>query len=408
MCSLLRTRYNIVTYGILVQLAALALFSVGCSDKQQILTDPLSITAAMSELGSAPSLSAVPSLGTASSFAVLGASTVTNTGLTLITGDVGVSPGTAITGFYPPGTATGTIYYGGPVAAQAQAEALLAYNDLTGLACDSNLTGQDLGTLTLAPGVYCFNSSAQLTGTLNLVGSGPWIFQIGSTLTTASNSSVLVNGAPDCNGTDVYWLIGSSATLGTATQFVGTIIAWTSITVTTNVNVSGSVIALNGAVTLDTNTIGVCGSTSPPPPHYGAIKVTGGGQIPVPDPDNTAPDATGDGRATFGFNAQPDKSGGAKGNFNYVNHVTGLHINGPVDDIRVIAFNPDGSPKTVQFSGTCKSKGKGGLPECSFIVTVEDNGEPGTSDEFGITVTGGLNEARSQRVISRGNIQFHR
>ena len=96
-----------------------------------------------------------------------------------------------------------------------------------------------------------------------------------------------------------------------------------------------------------------------------------------------------------------DKSGGAKGHFNYVNHVNGLHVDGPVNDIVVIAFNPDGSPKTVLFSGTC---GQG----CAFSGTVEDHGEPGTSDQFGITVTGTINEVRSQRVISRGNIQFHK
>ena len=165
---------------------------------------------------------------------------------------------------------------------------------------------------------------------------------------------------------------------------------------------SGSVIALTGAVTMDSNTIGVCGSGSGgtlPPPGRGAIKVTGGGQIPVPS-------ATSAGRATFGFNAQPDKSGGAKGHFNYVNHVTGLHVNGPVTGIVVIAVYPaDGSPKTVLFFGTCT-----GVPSCSFSVTVEDRGEPGTADEFGITVTSGPveTEVRSQRVISRGNIQFHK
>jgi hypothetical protein len=150
------------------------------------------------------------------------------------------------------------------------------------------------------------------------------------------------------------------------------------------------------AVTL-TNTE-VCSSGSPGTfPPAGAIKVTGGGQIPVPNPDST-------GRATFGFNAQPNKKGGtAKGHFNYVNHVTGLHVNGPVTNVEVIAINLDGSPKTVRFSGICG----GNLPACSFSVTVEDHGEPGRSDEFGIRVTGALSEVRSQRVISRGNIQFH-
>jgi hypothetical protein len=128
------------------------------------------------------------------------------------------------------------------------------------------------------------------------------------------------------------------------------------------------------------------------------INVTGGGQIPVPDP-------TSNGKATFGFNADQNEAGStaATGHFNYVNHDTGLHVNGSVNDIQVIALNPDGSPKTVQFSGTCEGPG----PACTFIVTVEDNGEPGTSDEFGIIVTGEVTESQSQRVISKGNIQFH-
>jgi len=370
-------------------------------------TARLAVMATFAAIMLNPSGAFAQQLGSAQSFAVLGASTVTNTGPTIITGDVGVSPGTAITGF-PPGIVVGTIHAGDAVAAQAHSDAVLAYAGLVAKTCTTNLTGKvlgvDVGTLAdpLEPGVYCFDASAQLTGTLYLNTQGNpnavFIFQIAGTLTTASNSAVLVNGAPDCNGSDVYWQVGSSATLGTGTQFVGNILALVSITVTTSVNVSGRVIALTGAVTLDTNTIGVCGSGSGGtfPPH-GAIKVTGGGQIPVPD-------ATGVGRATFGFNAQPNRSGGgAKGHFNYVNHLTGLHVGGPVTNIVVIAVNPDGSPKTVLFSGTCN-----GVPSCSFIVTVEDNGEPGTADQFGITVIGGVSEVRSQRVISRGNIQFHK
>lgn len=351
-----------------------------------------------------PALAQV-SLGSAETFAVLGASTVTNTGLTTITGDLGVSPGTAITGFPPGIVIGGTIHAGDAVAAQAHSDAALAYAALVDATCTTNLTGQDLGGQTLSPGVYCFDSSAQLTGTLNLDGGGPWIFQIASTLTTASNSFVLVNGGQVCDGADVFWQVGSSATLGTGTQFVGNILALASITLTTGANVSGSALALTGAVTMDNNTVSVCGSGGAPFPH-GAIKVTGGGQIPVPDPNDAAPNATGTGRATFGFNAKPSRSGGTAGSgeFNYVNHVTGLHINGPVTMVEVIAINPDGSPKTVRFSGTCR----GSSPSCSFSVTVEDHGEPGTIDELGIAVAGGPTEVRSQRVISRGNIQFHK
>ena len=234
----------------------------------------------------ASAASAQTPLGSAQTFAVLGASTVTNTGATMITGDVGVIPGTAITGFLAPpanvvagpgtvtagpGTVNGTIYAGGPVAALAHGDAVLAYASLGGMAClpANNLSGQVLGTAvtTLPPGVYCFDTSAQLTGTLTLTGAGPWIFQIGTTLTTASNSSiVVVDAGSNCSGSNVFWLVGSSATLGTGTAFAGHILALTSATVTSNVSVSGSVMALTGAVTMDTNNISVCSSGSGPFP----------------------------------------------------------------------------------------------------------------------------------------------
>jgi Ice-binding-like len=202
-----------------------------------------------------------PSLGAAASFAVLGASTVTCTGPSVITGDVGVSPGSAITGF-PPCTLTGTLHAADAVSLQAQANALTAYNQLAGAACTTDLTGQDLGGMTLKPGVYCFSSSAQLTGTLNLSGGGVYIFQIGSTLTTASGSSVLINNAQPCNASsNVFWQVGSSATLGTTTAFAGNILALASITMTTGATLDGRAIALTGAVTMDTNMISTCGQT---------------------------------------------------------------------------------------------------------------------------------------------------
>lgn len=203
-----------------------------------------------------------PPLASSQTFAVLGASTVTNTGLTLVTGDLGVSPGTAVTGF-PPGTVTGgSIHAGDATATTAQADAHTAYAALVAEPCGTNLTGQTLGTspgaLTLSPGVYCFNSSAQLTGTLTLTGSGVYVFQMGSTLTTASNSSVvLANGA---TGGNVFWQVGSSATLGTNTVFAGSLLALISDTVTTGTSVCGRVFALTGAVTQDTNAITAVGS----------------------------------------------------------------------------------------------------------------------------------------------------
>ena len=201
------------------------------------------------------------SLGTAADFGVLAGSTVTNTGPSVIQGDVGVSPGSAVVGFPPGSTPTGTIHAGDAVAAQAQSDLTIAYNDLMGRPFDVDLTGQDLGGKVLIPGVYAFSSSAQLTGLLVLDGQGnsasEFVFQTGSTLTTASNSRVLlINGA---NGNNVYWAVGSSATLGTNTAFTGNIVALTSITLNTGATITcGRALARNGAVTLDTNSITLC------------------------------------------------------------------------------------------------------------------------------------------------------
>src|SRR4029077_19233208 len=211
----------------------------------------------MLSMGSLGWAQSAPSLGPAQSFAVLGASTVTNTGPTAITGDLGVSPGKAVTGF-PPGTLTGgSIHAGDATATAAQGAAHTAYRNLVAEHCGTNLTGKTLGTspgsVTLSPGVYCFDSSAQLTGTLTLNGSGVYVFKIASTLTTASNSSVLL--AKGATSGNVFWQVGSSATLGTNTAFEGSILADTSDTVTTGASVTGRIFALTGAVTLSGNRI---------------------------------------------------------------------------------------------------------------------------------------------------------
>ncbi len=203
-------------------------------------------------------------LGTADSFAVLAGSAVTNTGPSTVNGDLGVSPGTAVSGF-PPGTVNGTVHPADAVAAQAQSDLTTAYNDAASRTPPVSVSG-DLGGLTVTSGVYRSGSSLGLTGTLTLDAQGNpnavFIFQAGSTLTTASGSHVdLVNGAQSCN---VVWQIGSSATLGTSSVFIGNILAYTSISMNNGVSLDGRALARNGAVTLinDTITAAHCSTTS--------------------------------------------------------------------------------------------------------------------------------------------------
>lgn len=199
------------------------------------------------------------------SFGVLAGSTVTNTGPSVINGNVGVSPGTAIIGFPPGSVVPPYVIQSEIVAGAAQNGLTTAFDDFSGRPTTVDLTGQDLGTQSpLAPGVYNFDSSAQLTGVLTLDAGGDpdavFVFNIGSTLTTASSSSiVLVNGA---TGGNVYFVVGSSATLGSDTEFWGRIIALTSITLNNGANIScGAALARNAAVTLDTNNIFIPGSS---------------------------------------------------------------------------------------------------------------------------------------------------
>jgi hypothetical protein len=233
-------------------------------------------------------------LGTASPFVVLGASTVTNTGPSVLNGDLGVAPGTSLVGFGLPAVVNGATHDDDAVAGQAQSDLTTAYNVAAGqpVPAGNDLTGQDLGGKTLTPGAYGFSSSAQLTGQLTLDAAGDpnaqFVFEIGSTLTTASASSVrLINGASPCN---VYWQIASSATLGTTTAFEGNLMAHTSITLNDASTVQGRVLANTGAVVLHNNVIDgfLCGtSTTPPPPPPTPTPTPTPTPAPTPAPPTT-------------------------------------------------------------------------------------------------------------------------
>jgi hypothetical protein len=193
-------------------------------------------------------------LGASATFKVLAGSTVTNTNATAVTGEVGVSPGTSITGF-PPGTVTGALHSNDAAAIAAEAALVSAKVVLT--AYPSTVLTGDLGGRTLTPGVYSYSSSAALTGTLTLHAGGDpnarFIFQTGTTLTTASSSAVVLAGGATID--NVFWYVGTSATLGSSSTFVGTIVADTAITANTSAAVHGRLWARTAAVTLDTNTV---------------------------------------------------------------------------------------------------------------------------------------------------------
>lgn len=255
-------------------------------------------------------------LATAQPFVVLGGAGVTNTGPSVLNGDLGVSPGTSLSGFGAPAVVNGATHANDAVAAQAQADLTTGYNVAAGqpIPPGNELTGVDLGGLTLSPGAYGYSTSAQLTGQLTLDAHGDpsaqFVFVIGSTLTTASASSVvLTNGASPCN---VFWKVGSSATLGSGTAFEGNVMALTSISLDSGVTVLGRVLARNGEVTLinDVLTAPGCATETVPTPTE---PVTGGGSGTSPGAAGTAtPVATTGGGKPTGGKGKPGETGGPK------------------------------------------------------------------------------------------------
>src|SRR6195256_2003553 len=207
-------------------------------------------------------------LGSAATFAVLAGSTVTNTGLSNINGDLGVWPGTAYVPGTPSATVNGTIHAGDVAAHQAQASLTVAYNDAAGRSTAPIGVAGDLGGQTLAPGLYKSTSTLAITGDLTLDANGDpnavYIFQIGSALTVATGGRVVLSGG--AKAANVFWQVGSSATLGTYSAFKGTIMAYASITIGTGATLDGRALAQNAAVTLDTNAVTMQISVTPPPP----------------------------------------------------------------------------------------------------------------------------------------------
>lgn len=371
-----------------------ALMTMSCSDG--LITNPDHNANTMQQVsfqsGMLSSASSAYDLGAALSFSVLGGTGDVTLTDSEVTGDVGHFPGTSDV-IITNSTVDGTV---NADAEQAHYDFSDAYDALENLDCGTTLTGT-LDNMTLIPGVYCFEAAATLTGTLTLDAqndtNAAWVFKVGTfgtgALTGTNFSVVMENSGEACN---VNWWVAEAVTL-TDSNLKGNILAGTAITFTRG-TLSGRAMSHADITLTGMAPFGGCETSSGGTlPENTALKVTGGGQIAVDD-----------GLATFGFNAQR-KAGEVKGQFNYANHVTGLHINGAVDQIKVIG--KVNGVSTVQFSGTSNSKGRNAL-NTTFVVTVEDHGEPGFNDEFGITVAGDASEITSQEVISRGDIQFHK
>ena len=221
--------------------------------------------------GLATASEAPVSLGSSATFAVLAGATVTSTGMTTLAGDLGSGPGTAVEGF-PPGTVRGIVHAGDAVALQAEADLTIAYNDAAGRTTAPITVAGNIGGQTLAPGLYKSTSSLAISSgdlTLDAQGNGNavWIFQIASTLTTTSGRQVVLSGG--AKAANIYWQVGSSATLGTTTVFKGTIMAQISVTLQTGATLYGRALARVGAVTMEANTITI--PSLPEAPRFGPV-----------------------------------------------------------------------------------------------------------------------------------------
>lgn len=397
------------------------LFFIGGCEKDNIRQSQEQEHNPSSRIKSVSNSSPVP-LGSAATFAVLGATTVTNADSSILDGDLGVSPGTAITGFEAepintiegPGTVTsgpgivnGTIYADGPVAIQAQADALIAYNYLISQVQDTTMGAvYQLAGQTFTPGIYQFPSSAnlQVGGTLTLDFQGNsdalFIFQIGSTVVTMTNSNMVAinTGDNNCVGANVFWAVGSSATID-GSSFIGTVIAHTSITMTSAANtsgtstVSGRMLALNGSVTLVKSLISPCETSSSNEGGNNKCDdfVTGGGFIAAPNsPSNKIV------KATFGVSGGI-KNNDLRGQLSYRDQSK----NGFRFKSTSITSYTEIDSVSREIKGIAKLDGAGAF---AFTTIVTDNGEPGSNDFFSLSISNGY---FSSGTLLGGNIQLH-
>jgi hypothetical protein len=352
--------------------------------------------AAISAVMASGAQAATVPLGTANPFAVLGGSAVTNTGPSVINGDVGVSPLTSITGFPPGVVIGGTFHVADGVASGAQDDLVIAYDNAAGRSSDVTLAGDPVGS-TLAPGTYTASSQLNLSGDVTLdAHSDPnavFVFQVGSDLIVAPGSRILLQGgAQACN---VFWQVGSSATIGTTSAFVGNIMALTSISMNTGASLDGRVLARNGAVTLDTNTITKSACATPAPPTSSDTSATTESGTPVSIQLNGG-DTTG-ATLTYTITGQP-----SNGTLGPIDQATGT-----------VLYTPDsgfaGSDSFTYEIGS--TNGTSGTATGTVTVTA---GSPSTAPPAAVgvpaapTTTIALKKKQNQKKKQKAKKQKHR
>lgn len=388
----------------------------GCStDPELTVAEEVNVNSAKLKTRSAR-LAEVP-IGAVGTFAVFGATGVTNEGASTITGDVGVSPATTIDGFEPapantitgpgtvsegPGLVTGTIHAGGDLAAEARSAVITTYDYLFSPVPDVSFEEESMDGAVFAPGIYGFQNSAILSSGATLYldfqdnPDALFIFQIGGSLTTAATSNIIAinTGGSTCVGENVYWAVGSTATIE-GTQFVGTVVANSNIIMANRLTFSGSFWTVKGSVSLNDNTIKLCtegGIISPDPD-------------PEPDPVEICNDFVAGGgwinyKSTFAI-AVGIKDSKLKGSFVYhdFNHRRNSWNYGyNVISTKITAYKVIDA-ETRQIEGFAKINGKGSY---AYKLVVTDKGKRG--DTFSIELSNGY---ESSGTLKGGNIKIH-